>query len=184
MKKNSVLIIIAFLALNLMSIQEHGVAAARISIDQPWARATLVSPASVSTSAVFMTLHNNQDQDDVLESVSTDVCETVELHTHIKEGDVMRMRPLKEGIFIPAHQAVTLEPGGLHIMLIGLKQAFQDAEDIPLTLNFQKAGSIKLFVPIKMFKNEKVKRSSKNQKIISSKNSDHTPCNCDKHLKP
>lgn len=151
MKKNNVLVIMMFLALSITPIQ--GFAAEgpphKMQISRHWARPSLASPNSVSTSAAFMTLQNNQPHDDVLEHASSDVCDTVELHAHIKEGDIMRMRPLKNGIPIAANQSAILEPGGLHVMLIGLKKHLHEGEVVSLKLHFQKAGIVSLSVPVK-----------------------------------
>ena len=52
----------------------------------------------------------------------------------------MKMRPLPNGINLPAGQPVTLKPGGMHIMLMGLKQPLKQGESFPLTLSLQKGG--------------------------------------------
>jgi len=56
------------------------------------------------------------------------------------EGMVMKMRPVA-GIDLPAGQAVTLQPGGLHIMLVDLAKPLKAGQTFPLTLTFEKAGS-------------------------------------------
>lgn len=59
----------------------------------------------------------------------------------MKDG-VMMMRPLADGIEIKAGETVELAPGGFHLMLIDLKQPMTEGERVPLTLTFEKAGSI------------------------------------------
>ncbi|MBL0942568.1 MAG: copper chaperone PCu(A)C [Alphaproteobacteria bacterium] len=162
MRKTYVSVIAFFLVFNLISLQEFAQSQghiAPISIRDPWARTSLVS-----TSAAFMLLTNNQAQDDTLVRAEADVCETVELHTHIKDGDVMRMRPLKDGIVLTAHHSVSLKPGGLHIMLIGLKRPLLEGEKIFLKLYFHKAGIVSLAVPIR--------------KPIYKKVPGNSPCGC------
>ena len=61
---------------------------------------------------------------------------------------VMTMRELKGGIEIPAHGSVTLAPGGLHLMFIGLKAPLVAGEKLPVTLTFEKAGTIDTFLHI------------------------------------
>lgn len=124
----------------------HGHAAAvkagDIAIEQPFARAT---PAKVG--GVFLTLKNSGGTADKLLKAASPVATNVELHTHIKDGDAMRMRAV-ENIPVPANGQTALEPGGYHIMLIGLKQALKEGGSFPLTLTFEKAGSVTVSVPV------------------------------------
>jgi len=124
----------------------HGQAAAAkagdIAVEQPFARAT---PAKVG--GVFLTLKNGGGTADKLVKAASPVAESVELHTHIKDGDAMRMRAV-ETIPVPANGQTALEPGGYHIMLIGLKQALKEGGSFPLTLTFEKAGSVTVTVPV------------------------------------
>jgi len=58
------------------------------------------------------------------------------------DGGVMRMRKLAGGLALPAGETVTLAPGGYHVMFIGLKAPFRAGDSVPVTLDFQKAGSV------------------------------------------
>ena len=84
---------------------------------------------------------------DRLVSASSPAARTTELHTHIREGDVMRMRGVP-GIEVPAGQAVTLQPGGLHLMLIGLTQPLNRGETVPVTLVFERAGPVQVALQV------------------------------------
>ncbi|WP_430396620.1 DUF1775 domain-containing protein [Ferrovibrio sp.] len=116
--------------------------AGAVRIEQPFARAT---PAKMG--GAFMTLVNGGHAADRLVKAASPVAETVELHTHVKDGDTMRMRPV-DGIDIAAHGRTALEPGSFHVMLIGLKQPLKEGASFPLTLTFEKAGSVTLQVPV------------------------------------
>lgn len=98
-------------------------------------RVRLLPPSSPAT-GVFMTLTNASKQDRFLIKALSDRAKKVELHNHIMEGGMMKMREV-EKIKIPAKGKVTLKPGGLHIMLIGLSKPLQEGEKIPLTLVFK-----------------------------------------------
>lgn len=113
-----------------------------IQVLQPFARAT---PAKVG--GVFLTLKNAGGTADRLLKAASPAADNVELHTHIKDGDAMRMRAV-DNIPVPAHGQIALEPGGYHIMLIGLKQALKEGTSFPLTLTFEKAGTVTLSVPV------------------------------------
>ena len=76
-----------------------------------------------------------------LVAAATPFARNVELHTHIREGEVMRMRPVRD-IPLPAGQTVRLRPGGLHLMLIGLTEPLQQGRAVPLTLRFAEAGEV------------------------------------------
>ena len=116
--------------------RHDGAKAGDISIEQPWARE---SPAMAQAGAAFMTLTNTGDSADRLVSALSPIADKVELHTHIDDNGVMRMRAV-EGIDIPAKQSTALKPGGLHVMLIGLKAPLKQGAAVPLTLTFQHGG--------------------------------------------
>lgn len=122
--------------------QTSTIGAGDIQVLQPFARAT---PAKVG--GVFLTLKNSGGTADKLLKASSPAAENVELHTHMKDGDAMRMRPV-ESIPVPANGQTALEPGGYHLMLIGLKQALKEGASIPLTLTFEKAGAVTVSVPV------------------------------------
>ncbi|WP_245906191.1 copper chaperone PCu(A)C [Teichococcus aestuarii] len=115
----------------------HSYALGDIEIGHPWSRA---APANI-TGAGFMTLRNTGTTPDRLVGGSADIARAVEIHTHIHEGGVMRMRPV-EGIEIAPGAEVQLAPGGYHLMLIGLKQALRKDDRVPVTLVFERAGRI------------------------------------------
>ena len=111
---------------------------ATVVIEQPWSRATA---GNARTTAAYMTLRNVGAAADRLVSAATPLAETVELHTVIKEGSVMRMRPVA-AIDVPAGGATTLQPGGFHVMILGLHKPLKEGTRLPLTLTFEKAGSV------------------------------------------
>ena len=76
------------------------------------------------------------------------VAQLVELHTHIDDNGVMRMRPVEGGLEIPAGGEHMLMRGGDHVMLMGLTQTLEDGAIIPLTLIFENAGPIALDVTV------------------------------------
>ncbi|HSJ46939.1 MAG TPA: copper chaperone PCu(A)C [Euzebyales bacterium] len=89
--------------------------------------------------AAYMTLTNDGDADDTLVRVSTDVAETVGLHETSTQDGSMSMQEV-DGIDIPAGGDAVLEPGGLHVMLIGVTQDLAEGDTLDLTLTFDNAG--------------------------------------------
>ena len=95
----------------------------------------------MAVSAAYMVIHNKGAQPDRLVGVATDAAERTELHETKMESGVMKMQPV-EGIDVPAGGSVELKPGGLHIMLIGLKRELKIGDQVELVLHFEKAGDI------------------------------------------
>jgi copper(I)-binding protein len=115
-----------------------------IRIIEPWARATA---GAATAGAAYMTLNNTGATADRLIEASSPVAARTEMHTHIIEGDIMRMRAV-ESVDLPPGETVEFQPGGLHVMLIGLKAALQEGESFPLTLNFAEAGATTMEVKV------------------------------------
>ncbi|SDD97751.1 copper chaperone PCu(A)C [Rhodospira trueperi] len=116
-----------------------------LTIADPWARA---SAGRARAGAAFMSITNDGAEADRLVAADADVSEVVELHTHIKDGDVMRMRKV-EAIDVPADETTVLQPGGLHVMFIGLHESLKEGEAFPVTLTFEHAGDVEVTVTVK-----------------------------------
>jgi hypothetical protein len=122
----------------------HRYKVGEIDVGHPHARAT--APGQ-PTGGAYLRLENRGTTADRLLSASTDVVASVEMHEMKMDGDVMRMRQV-DAIDLPAKQAVVLAPGGLHLMLIGLKAPLKAGDRFPLTLRFEKAGEVKVEVTV------------------------------------
>lgn len=116
-----------------------------VMVHHPYARAT---PPNAPTSAVFLVLENKGDKAMSIVSASTPAAGKVELHTHIMEGEVMKMRQVDD-IVIPAMGKTELKPGGLHIMLFELKQDFKEGGEIAVTINYADGQSQSFTAKIK-----------------------------------
>jgi len=121
-----------------------GAAQAEISVTSPFSRA---SAPTAKAGAAFLTLNIDAGSDKLLGG-SSPVAEKVELHTHLMDNGIAKMRPVAGGIAVTAGTPTELKPGGLHIMLIGLKAPLKQGESFPLTLNFEKAGAVTVSVPV------------------------------------
>lgn len=116
-----------------------------IIIENAWARAT---PPMVPTGAAYLTIRNTSQSADRLVATESPVAATVEVHNHIMDGNVMRMRKV-DGIDLGPGSRIELKPGGYHVMFIGLKTPFKEGETVPLTLTFEKAGKIEISAPVR-----------------------------------
>lgn len=103
----------------------------------PWSRAA----AQGGSGAGFLTIRNAGTARDRLLSATTAAAGRIELHTHIRDGEVMRMRQVPT-IDLPPGQAVALQPGGLHLMLLGLTRPLRQGEVVSVTLTFERAGTV------------------------------------------
>jgi len=110
-----------------------------LEIGQPWARAT---PPSAPAGGGFLKITNTGSTPDRLVSASSPAAELVQVHEMKMDGNVMRMREVEKGLEIPAGGSVKLAPGGLHLMMMGLKGPLKQGTSVPVTLVFEKAGRI------------------------------------------
>lgn len=142
MKSNSLYPLVgsAFLAL-AAPVLAHSFSVGKIAIGHPWTRETA---ATQTVGGGFLTIRNNGKASDRLISAASPFAAEVQIHNMSMDGGVMKMRQLKEGIAIAAGNTVELKPGGLHIMFIGLKKPFKKGSQIPATLKFERAGSVKV----------------------------------------
>lgn len=125
-------------------------AEARMQVSDAWARPT-VGQARVS--AAYMTIANESGSSDRLKAVRADKAEAVELHqtTMTPEG-MMQMREIKTGLPVAAGERLVLDPGGAHLMLLGLEDALKAGDELTVTLEFDRAGAIDVVVPVRATK--------------------------------
>ncbi len=108
-----------------------------IAVSEAWLRAT---PGGAKTGAAYLTI-SGTGPGDRLVAAKTDVAERVELHNHVHENGVMKMRRV-DAIEVPAGETVTLGPGGYHLMLFNLKHPLKVGQRVQLTLAFERAGEV------------------------------------------
>lgn len=119
-------------------------AADQVSAADAYVRAV---PPGQPNSASFMTLTNASASDIVLKGAESPAAKVVELHTHTMSGGMMRMRQV-EKIDLPAGESVKLQPGGLHVMMIGLQQELVPGEQIDMSLVFEDGSKLAIKVPV------------------------------------
>jgi copper(I)-binding protein len=112
-----------------------------VEVREAWMRPS----AQGGNGAVYFVIRSSEA--DEIVGVASDVAEAVEMHESTMIGDVMQMHQL-ESLPLPAGRDVTFEPGGLHIMLVGLKQDLQSGDEIEITLQFRNAQDLQLRVPV------------------------------------
>lgn len=118
-------------------------AADGIVIEAPWARASL---GPVPNSAAYMVIRS--DRPDRLVGAASPAAGRVELHTTTSHADVTQMRPVR-ALEIGPDRPATLQPGGLHLMLMGLEQTLVEGETVSLELTFERAGTVEVDAEIR-----------------------------------
>ncbi len=115
-----------------------------LRIEQPVARAT---PPGATTGIVFFTIENASKDSERLLRASTPVAAGVVLHQMAQSGGMMRMRAVPS-LEIGPWARLELGPGGYHLMLIDLKQPLRAGERFPLTLTFERIGTVTTMVTV------------------------------------
>jgi copper(I)-binding protein len=113
-------------------------ALAQIQIEKPWTRATAPGAA---VAGGYMVIRNAGVAGDRLASVSSPAAAKVEMHVHVNDNGVMKMREVR-GYDVPAKGSFELKPGGAHLMFVDIKRPFKEGDRLPVKLKFDKAGEI------------------------------------------
>ena len=116
-----------------------------LTISAAFARAMLPGQP---TGGGYFTIANAGNAPDTLIGATSPAAGIVSLHEMQMKGNVMQMRPLPDGIAIPAGGSVSLTPSGLHLMFEKVSTPFRQGASIPLTLRFARAGQVTLSLPV------------------------------------
>lgn len=131
---------VALIALLSSRTSAHEATKGGITVAHPWARAT---PGGATVGAAYLDIKAAAGTADRLIAATSPVAGRVELHTHIHENGVMKMRQV-DGIALKSGGSVVLAPKGDHIMLMDLKAPLKEGDLVKLTLRLEKAGDIEV----------------------------------------
>ncbi|NQW02023.1 MAG: copper chaperone PCu(A)C [Rhodospirillales bacterium] len=120
----------------------NSVKAGDLTVHSIWARPTA---PSAKTGAAYFVIENNGTADDVLTGVTGSISGKTEIHQTTMDGGIMKMRHVGR-VDIPAGGSAMLAPGGFHIMFMGLHGPIKVGDQFPLTLTFEKNGSVEITV--------------------------------------
>ena len=134
-------LVIALAIMVMSSLNGIGAVSDTITVSNIQLRATV---AGMTSSAAYLKIINNGMSDDRLIAAKSAIAQRVEIHSMELDQGVMRMRAVHGGLVIAAGDSVTLAPGGLHIMLMGLTTDLALGSQHEIILVFEKAGDIKL----------------------------------------
>jgi periplasmic copper chaperone A len=117
------------------------VRAGDLVITQAWSRAT---PGGAKIGSGYLTIENKGPAADRLIGGSGDITDRIEVHEMTTSNGVMTMRALDKGLVIEPGKTVRLAPGGYHLMMFDLKSPLKQNDKVPVMLEFEKAGKVKL----------------------------------------
>jgi periplasmic copper chaperone A len=117
----------------------------QVEVTDAWARPTI---GQARNGAAYMRLTNRGQSAEKLVAVSSPVAGKVELHTTVRDGEVLRMREVPSVELKPG-EAVAFAPGGLHIMLVGVREPLKAGQQFPMTLRFESGAQQQVTVAVR-----------------------------------
>ena len=118
----------------------HEASSQGVTVAHPWVRAT---PGGATVGVAFLEIKTSEGVTDKLVSAASPVAGRAELHTHIMDGEIMKMRRV-DGMTLAPGSTVVFGPHGNHVMLLDLKGPLTEGDLVKLTLVFEKAGSVEV----------------------------------------
>ncbi len=165
--KNNILSILSLLFIAILTVSvgttqsfadDNEVIIDGLTISNPMIRAT-IPPHLVS--AGYLKIKNEGSENDRLLSISSKFSERDEIHTMTMEDDVMKMRPLPDGIEIASGEEVILEPGGMHFMFLKVEEELAEGDIHPITLEFEQRGEVTVNFTVKEIKRKQHMKDKK-----------------------
>ncbi|WP_110951168.1 copper chaperone PCu(A)C [Pseudomonas bohemica] len=117
-------------------------AMAQTKVENAWVRTTVPGQPS---SGAFMRI--TADVDSKLLSVASPVAKDVQVHEMSMNNDVMRMGRV-DSVPLPGGKAVSLDPDGYHVMLMGLVGQIKEGDQVPLTLTIENDQGVRETVQV------------------------------------
>jgi len=115
-----------------------------LEIQDAWAK-----PNYGPNGAAYFSIKNHGQTKRYLTGATSPLSTRVELHQHIHQDGIMRMRRVKEGLDLGPGQSLTFAPGGLHVMLFGMQQKLKPGDVLPLSLTFKDGSQQSLLVKVR-----------------------------------
>ncbi|GIG24857.1 copper chaperone PCu(A)C [Cellulomonas denverensis] len=122
-----------------------GTAADAVLVEDAWVKA-----ADSGMSAAFGVVRNTGDHDVTVQGATSPTATGVELHETVDDGTGAMVMQEKDGGFtVPAGGELVLEPGGNHLMLMGLTAPVEAGDEVDLTLTFDDGSTLDVTAPAK-----------------------------------
>lgn len=118
---------------------------ALVKVQAAWTKAT---PPGAKVGSGYLVLQNTGERDDRLLRIEALFAERIEIHSISVDNGLMQMRPLDAPLVIPNREEIRLEPGGLHLMMIGLKEPLREGTKVQVTFHFERSGALVVDLPV------------------------------------
>lgn len=105
------------------------------------------STATAKAGAAYISVRNHGEPDR-LTGVASDIAKRVEIHQHLSEDGIMKMRQVTDGLQIGNHEHIEMAPGGAHVMLMGLNKQLAEGEAFDVLLSFESGTELVVSVPV------------------------------------
>ncbi len=128
-----------------------------LTVSEQYVRAT---PPHAKNSAAFLTITNHSNSDIKLIGAGSNIAKRVELHNHLKQDGMMKMRRV-EAVQITANSSTSLQPGGYHIMFLGLNNNLTEGQSVKVKLYFDNGHELNIDAPVKKINSNKNQGSTK-----------------------
>jgi len=116
-----------------------------VEISEPRLR---LPPNGRHVTAGYLTLTNGSDKAQKLVGASSPKAERIELHAHLKGADGMAQMRQVQQVEIPAKGTAVLAPGGLHLMVFGIKEPMKPGDSFPVELTFEGIRKVSFAMPV------------------------------------
>jgi copper(I)-binding protein len=116
-----------------------------VEISEPRLR---LPPNGRDLTAGYLTLTNGSDKAQKLVGASSPKAERIELHAHLKGADGLAQMRQVQQVEIPANGTAVLAPGGLHLMVIGIKEPLKPGDSFPVELRFEGNRKVGFAMPV------------------------------------
>jgi copper(I)-binding protein len=116
-----------------------------VTVENAWSRA---SPSGVKVAAGYLAIINDGDEPDRLLAASAPFAGATEIHKTSMQDGVMRMRPVRDGVPVPAKSTVMLEPNSYHLMFMRLTRPLDEGDTVQASLTFERAGTLNITIDV------------------------------------
>lgn len=130
--------------------------ASSVLVENGYIRATI---PGTTVSSAYMDIINNTSEKLVLIGASAQVSDRVEIHQHVMEDGMMKMRQ-RDSLEVVAGEKVILQPASYHLMIFNLKSPLSPNDNLSLTLHFKDADDVEITLPVKSIKRQEPKEQA------------------------
>lgn len=134
----------AAIFLMCLSCMYTAMAGAAVLVDAPWIRE---APPASTVLAAYMVLRNTGDTPRSVTHIDSPAFKDSQIHRTVMEDGMAKMLPVEE-LQLPVHGSVSLEPGGLHLMLFDPLRDMHEGDIVTLVIHYGNGESVTVQAPV------------------------------------